>query len=596
MHRHVSLGFLQMVVLGGLLSAAGCSNSESSDNAAAGGAGGSPSDASADVSEEPAVDADAAVEATSDDVLEAGAEVEPDAEEEADAPEADGGCLPMGCVQLGANCGTAPDGCGATVSCGTCPAGQTCGGNGPNQCGTAECFPRQCTQLGASCGVVSDGCEGVLDCGECTAPETCGGGGLPLQCGCTCVLPNAVTTCSGQSGCLLQSCEEGFRDCNGLANDGCEAVIASDPANCGACGTICSFGHAAAKCEQGICVMADCDPGHADCNADPSDGCEINTQTNPLHCGGCDLECPDSGGIPLCQGGMCKINPCGSGLGNCDGDDKNGCETDVTSSTSNCGACGNLCALTHADPACVLSSCRVASCKAGFGNCDGQHSNGCEASFLNSPTSCGGCDHFCVEPTGSTATCVNGSCSFICDKYRGNCDESAKNGCEAFLDSDVLNCGECDRVCAYPNAAPGCTNGSCVLSSCNSGYADCDKFWGDGCETNISTSPSNCGACGVTCSGVNMTTVGCVLGKCVGSCLKFFANCNGNLQSDGCETYTQTDVNNCGGCGTKCITNATCESGACTCAKPCGSLCCSASQKCCNGTHCIPQTQICDMR
>ena len=43
----------------------------------------------------------------------------------------DGGhdaCVPKTCAQQGFDCGTAGDGCGNVIDCGTCPTGQTCGG------------------------------------------------------------------------------------------------------------------------------------------------------------------------------------------------------------------------------------------------------------------------------------------------------------------------------------------------------------------------------------------------------------------------------------------------------------------------------------
>jgi hypothetical protein len=44
--------------------------------------------------------------------------------------------VPTTCAAVGAACGAVPNGCGGTLSCGTCPAGQQCGGAGaPNQCG-----------------------------------------------------------------------------------------------------------------------------------------------------------------------------------------------------------------------------------------------------------------------------------------------------------------------------------------------------------------------------------------------------------------------------------------------------------------------------
>jgi hypothetical protein len=44
-------------------------------------------------------------------------------------------CTPTTCAAHSWNCGTAPDGCGGTLNCGTCSGGLTCGGDGtPNRC------------------------------------------------------------------------------------------------------------------------------------------------------------------------------------------------------------------------------------------------------------------------------------------------------------------------------------------------------------------------------------------------------------------------------------------------------------------------------
>jgi hypothetical protein len=81
-----------------------------------------------------------------------------------------GTCTPKTCAQLGAVCGSASDGCGGTLACGTCPTGQTC--NSSNQC-VGTCTPTTCAQLGAVCGSASDGCGGTLACGTCPAGQTC---------------------------------------------------------------------------------------------------------------------------------------------------------------------------------------------------------------------------------------------------------------------------------------------------------------------------------------------------------------------------------------------------------------------------------------
>jgi hypothetical protein len=44
-----------------------------------------------------------------------------------------------------------------------------------------------------------------------------------------------------------------------------------------------------------------------------------------------------------CAGGVCVIDTCQTGFGNCDGDVTNGCETNNQKSAAHCGSCGNKC-------------------------------------------------------------------------------------------------------------------------------------------------------------------------------------------------------------------------------------------------------------
>jgi hypothetical protein len=71
-----------------------------------------------------------------------------------------------------------------------------------------SCTPLTCAALGVNCGSPGDGCGGTLSCGTCTAPATCGGGGVTNTCGTQPLLNphtferdyNASTTCpAGQS-------------------------------------------------------------------------------------------------------------------------------------------------------------------------------------------------------------------------------------------------------------------------------------------------------------------------------------------------------------------------------------------------------------
>jgi len=138
-------------------------------------------------------------------------------------------CTPKTCKELGYDCGTAGDGCGGKLSCGTCSSPSTCSGGGAyNHCGT---FPFQgrsclmvCSQLPASanCNQLSDGCGNLMAlCGsniECSVASqgTCGGGGVPFQCG------------SGAK-CTPLTCAQLNYNC-GQYGDGCSGFI-----ECGSC-------------------------------------------------------------------------------------------------------------------------------------------------------------------------------------------------------------------------------------------------------------------------------------------------------------------------------------------------------------------------
>jgi len=135
-------------------------------------------------------------------------------------------CTPTTCNAQKISCGPAGDGCGNALSCGTCPAGETCGGGGaPGVCGAGTCTPKTCLQEGISCGPAGDGCGNALSCGTCPAGQTCGGGGKPGVCGSSCT----PTTCIAL----------GF-NC-GPAGDGCGNELScgtcSTPQTCGGGGT-----------------------------------------------------------------------------------------------------------------------------------------------------------------------------------------------------------------------------------------------------------------------------------------------------------------------------------------------------------------------
>jgi hypothetical protein len=62
------------------------------------------------------------------------------------------------------------------------------------------CTPMSCAAQGKNCGSVSDGCGGTLTCGSCTSPESCGGGGVANVCGGGSTTATLTLTVTGHSG------------------------------------------------------------------------------------------------------------------------------------------------------------------------------------------------------------------------------------------------------------------------------------------------------------------------------------------------------------------------------------------------------------
>jgi hypothetical protein len=121
---------------------------------------------------------------------------------DATAEEPDAACDLVSCASEHASCGPIGDGCGGVIDCGSCTAPQTCGGGGtPFACGgngSNSCTPRTCADSSAECGVVGDGCGGLTpSCGTCPAGQTCGGGGVANRC----AGPPCTGLCTQQMAC-----------------------------------------------------------------------------------------------------------------------------------------------------------------------------------------------------------------------------------------------------------------------------------------------------------------------------------------------------------------------------------------------------------
>lgn len=419
----------------------------------------------------------------------------------------------------------------------------------------AECAPDATGDAGADAS--SDGSVvTVLKCD--TALHVCRGCKIDDECPASFVCASDGTC---QPGCTpTHACATGLDCCGTTCVDTKKSL-----ANCGGCGNACpTVAHSTMKCEAGACKVASCDTNWATCNAGTgadSDGCETDLLATNDHCGACGTKCTIANGTGTCESGSCKVATCNAGYGDCDGDPTNGCEQSLTTNV-HCGACNTACTVVNGVGSCTTGTCTVGSCNAGYGDCDKAFANGCEVNLNTNSAHCSACNAACPSTSGTPA-CVAGVCKFsTCSAGLGDCDGTGS--CSTVIKDDVNNCGACGRTCSVANGAPKCTGTACGILSCNAGFADCNASYIDGCEQSLRTA-DNCGACGVTCSYTNAAG-NCSTGACqLGACSTGWANCDG-IASNGCEKPVSADINNCGACGKVCSTTngtAGCSGGAC---------------------------------
>ncbi len=356
-------------------------------------------------------------------------------------------------------------------------------------------------------------------CVACTAADdTC-----PAAMHCDAITRACVTGCRGDDGCTMGAarrcntemhlCVECTRDdqcapgelCSaGRCVMGCSASHAcpsgrsccdgacvdplTSPDHCGACGRRCDLPNAMAACAAGACAVGSCQGPFRDCDMTASNGCEADIGRSADHCGACGTACaPRPNTSATCDDGTCRY-ACAEGFGDCDGDPSNGCETDTRITADHCGMCGNACRYANALGVCVAGACALGGCESGFANCDGMADNGCETDTNTSAAHCGGCGMACA-PANATGRCAMGVCAVAaCSAGFADCDRSAASGCEVDTGSSAMHCGGCGVACAPAHAAGMCEAGACRVGACTAGFANCNGTTSDGCEVNLSTS------------------------------------------------------------------------------------------------------------
>jgi len=323
----------------------------------------------------------------------------------------------------------------------------------------------QCTQNVQSSPEVCDGqdnnCDGQVDEGN-------PGGGAACNTGKPGICAVGTTQCQGGALNCTQNVSSSPEVCNGL-DDNCNGIV--DEGNPGG-GTACSTG------KPGIC-----NAGTIQCSGGTL-ACTENILPSAEVCDGLDNNCygsvdegvkntyyrdadSDGYGNPSVTTQAC-IAPAGYVSNSTDCNDNNAAihpgATEVCNGIDdNCDGqvdgAGTYCAgLNNGTPACIAGVCTLASCLAGYGNCDNNPANGCEVNLTNNANNCGTCNAPCSLNHG-VPSCIAGACIISCNVHYADCNSNPRSdGCETNLTNDNYNCGTCAHACAGGQ--------SCIASVC----------------------------------------------------------------------------------------------------------------------------------
>jgi hypothetical protein len=284
-----------------------------------------------------------------------------------------------------------------------------------------------------------------------------------------------------------------------------------------------------------------CAAGTANCNGDERDGCETSLSTNS-NCGACGTVCTSGPrSTPMCTAGGCRIS-CDPGFGDCDGDPRNGCEVDLNRSTEHCGRCVNRCGGgANANPVCAGGLCGL-SCNAGFADCDVNLGNGCEADLNNSVSHCRACGNACSAPANAAPTCGGGVCDFRCNAGLNRCGAQCVRP-----DDPAFGCGTCTACALSANATSmACGASGCVPATCAAGY----KLCGTQCvainDPTFGCTSSSCSSCALATGAAAMMCLG---GGCaVASCRAGYKLCGNQCVSTTLPQYGCGGTANCASC------------------------------------------------
>jgi hypothetical protein len=156
----------------------------------------------------------------------------------------------------------------------------------------------------------------------------------------------AATDCNDNNASIhpgaTELCNGVDDNCNGTVDEGCPTCTDADADGYKAqasCGTLVDCNDNNATIHPGATEL--CNGVDDNCNGTVDEGFSLSSDTQ--NCGSCGNVCGFSNATGSCIGGTCQISTCNASFGNCDGNQTNGCEVNLTSDAANCGACGHAC-------------------------------------------------------------------------------------------------------------------------------------------------------------------------------------------------------------------------------------------------------------
>ena len=217
---------------------------------------------------------------------------------------------------LSAETGDEDTGADASASTTSASVDDTSGDDDGTGCGSDD----DCGVPGLGlCDTTTGQCVGCFDDADCPG-LACGDAGLCEGCEADTECPLGTTCQAGvcAPGCNAdQPCPGDFACCGTCVD------LATDTANCGECDNECATpAHAEPVCGGGECATGDCEPGYADCNGDPNDGCESDGDCDcePGAIQECYTDRPETMGVGACANGMQACNEFGTAWGPCEGE------------------------------------------------------------------------------------------------------------------------------------------------------------------------------------------------------------------------------------------------------------------------------------